>query len=686
LGDPLTEPAKPSIDLKGSAWVSERWEIGQSGSFDPIIFPYTVNASDNGKTLRFIVVNGCGESLPAEATITVNSLPVVNITTNPAATIVLTCAVPSIMLTATGGVDYSWDNSLGNSSVATVTSAGTYTVTVTDANGCVNDGNIVIGENKTLPTAGITSDSETGILTCSAPMITLTATGGGTYLWDNGQTGANLDVTEAGDYTVTVTAANGCTDKKSITITEDGSKPTASITSDTKVLTCEKPSIELTATGGETYLWSHNSSTNTTVTVNAIGTYTVTVKAENGCTATASITITENITPPPAGIDYDTKVLTCEKSSIDLTATGGGTYLWSHNSSSDATVTVNAIGTYTVTVKAAGNGCTKTASVIITQDGDMPIASIDSETKVLTCATPKITLTASGGNAFEWADGLGDKASITVEEAGNYSVKVTTTGNGCSTTASITITASQTNPTIKVNNPEICLDNEATLMATGADTYTWTPSTGLSATTGSSVTASPTATTIYTVEGTAAATGCKGTTKATVYVEIPIALTLKAPESVELGNEITITASVDRPDHGNFEWFINDRLYKTTGEYSITLAPGAGKQHFRVATVTTGLNCPSSSETYTVEVTEFIPNIINPYSPSGINCCFMKSNELREGYRVEIYNRYMQKVFEGDDGWDGTYRGALAEPGTYFYRLYKKDGQITKGTLEVAKF
>jgi hypothetical protein len=46
----------------------------------------------------------------------------------------------------------------------------------------------------------------------------------------------------------------------------------------------------------------------------------------------------------------------------------------------------------------------------------------------------------------------------------------------------------------------------------------------------------------------------------------------------------------------------------------------------------------------------------------------------------------MQKVFEGDDGWNGYYRDAPANPGTYFYRLHKKSGEIAKGTLEVVKF
>jgi gliding motility-associated-like protein len=64
----------------------------------------------------------------------------------------------------------------------------------------------------------------------------------------------------------------------------------------------------------------------------------------------------------------------------------------------------------------------------------------------------------------------------------------------------------------------------------------------------------------------------------------------------------------------------------------------------------------------------------------------MTPNEKRPGYKVEIYNRYQQKVFEGDNGWDGTYRGKLADPGTYYFRLFMKDGRVLKGPIEVAKF
>ena len=658
-----------SISLTATGGVSYSWDNGLGDDAAATVTTagtYIVTVTG---------ANGCTST--RNITITENKIvPTVSITNNSATT-ELTCAAPAISLTATGGISYSWDNGLGSNANATVNAPGTYIVTATAANGCTNTASITITENKTQPTAGITNNSATTVLTCAEPVISLTATGGVSYLWNNGLGNyANVTVMTAGTYTVTVTGANGCNATASITITTDGSRPTAGITNNTgvNVLTCTTTSISLTATGGVSYSWDKGLGGNANATVTSAGTYTVTVTDVNGCTDTESITITENKAEPNGAITNPvTTVLTCATPSISLTATGGVSYLWGHGDNT-ANTTITTAGTYTVTITGA-NGCTRDRNITITANGSLPtiVIATNPATTILTCTTPSITLTASGGVSYSWDNGLGNSASITVTSAGVYTVAVTS-ANGCSTTKDITITSNQSLPTVKANDAEICFGGETTLTASGANSYTWT-----TGETGASITVSPTASTTYTVEGTDTETGCKNTARAAVYVETPIGLTLDAPKSVELGNELTITITAERTDHGYFEWFINDQPYQTVSEYSLTLRPDAGRQHFLVHTATAKLDCPSSSEIY-VEVSESVPNIINPYDPSGRNCCFMP------GYRVEIYNRYMQKVFEGSDGWDGTYRGAVADPGTYFYRLYKKGGQVEKGTLEVVKF
>jgi len=86
-----------------------------------------------------------------------------------------------------------------------------------------------------------------------------------------------------------------------------------------------------------------------------------------------------------------------------------------------------------------------------------------------------------------------------------------------------------------------------------------------------------------------------------------------------------------------------------------------------------------NSNVITVDVADYVvvPNVITPYNDNPKNDKFM------EGYDVKIFNRYQETVYEGTEGWDATYRGELASPGTYFYILTKKDGRVLKGTVEV---
>ncbi|HEY3373375.1 MAG TPA: hypothetical protein VGK10_21200, partial [Prolixibacteraceae bacterium] len=196
-----------------------------------------------------------------------------------------------------------------------ITTPGTYTVTVTGANGCTAVASITITENVTPPTAGITNNAATTILTCTTTSIGVTATGGVSYSWSNGTDVVGsadvLSITTPGTYTVTVTGANGCTAVASITITENVTPPTAGITNNeaTTVLTCTTTSIGVTATGGVSYSWKKGTNvvgSAAGLSITTPGTYTVTVTGANGCTAVASITITLNNTlPSPTEITFD---------------------------------------------------------------------------------------------------------------------------------------------------------------------------------------------------------------------------------------------------------------------------------------------------------------------------------------------------------------------------------------------
>lgn len=270
----------------------------------------------------------------------------------------------SISLTALGGTapyTYLWSNGAVTKDITNL-AAGTYTVTVTDAQGCTMTTSATITEPTIVSLNAVPTNSTCGFANGS---INLTVSGGVTpytYLWSNGITTEDLSGMLAGTSTVTVADANGYTKDTNATVL-DTNGPTLS-TTQVNVLCngAATGSIDLTVNGGTapyTYLWS-NGATTQDVSGLLAGAYTVTVTDANGCTKSTSATITE----PPALVLSTTQVnVTCfegSNGSIDLTVSGGVapyTYLWSNgNTTQDISNLV--VGTYTVTVTDA-NGCTR---------------------------------------------------------------------------------------------------------------------------------------------------------------------------------------------------------------------------------------------------------------------------------------------------------------------------------------
>jgi hypothetical protein len=363
------------------------------------------------------------------------------------------------------------------------TTAGTYTILARRiTGGCTTtmSGSATIGIYS-LPTAGITNNTGTTILSVGIPSINVTATGGTTYVWSGGSstnTAAN-SLSTAGTYTVTVTNSNNCKATASITITGNSSAPTAGITNSTgtSVISCNNPSISVTATGGNTYAWSGGSSTNTAAnSFSTAGTYIVTVTDASSNTATASITITGNTNTPTAGITNNTgnTVITCPSPTKSLTATGGTSYLWSGGSSTNtANNTISAAGTYTVTVTAA-NSCTASASITITGNTTLPTAGITNNTgtTAITCAIPSISVTATGGGTYAWSGGATPAtANNALSSAATYRVTVTA-ANSCTAIATLTVTGSASAASATVANSNTSPQNDASITP-GSFTANW---------------------------------------------------------------------------------------------------------------------------------------------------------------------------------------------------------------------
>ncbi|MBX7093075.1 MAG: PKD domain-containing protein [Flavobacteriales bacterium] len=365
----------------------------------------------------------------------------------------------------TGALTYSWSPSGGTASTASGLTAGTYTVTVTDANSCT----ITASTTITQPTALTSAMGTPTMVSCNGGnngSVSVTATGGTapyTYNWSpapgSGQGTANAGSMTAGAYTVTITDANGCTSTSSVTITQ----PTVltSTMGTPTMVSCNggnNGSVSVTVAGGTTpytYNWSPAPGSGQG-TANAgsltAGTYTVTITDANGCTSTSSVTITQpTVLTSAMGTPTMVSCNGGNNGSVSVTAAGGTTaysYNWSPApGSGQGTANAGSMtaGTYTVTITDA-NGCTSTSSVTITQP--TVLTSTMGTPTMVSCNggnNGSVNVTAAGGTtpyAYSWSPAPGSgqgTSSAGSMTAGSYTVTVTD-ANNCTSTATVTIT------------------------------------------------------------------------------------------------------------------------------------------------------------------------------------------------------------------------------------------------------
>lgn len=352
----------------------------------------------------------------------------------------------AIVVNGTPPFTYSWAPSGGTGFKATGLAAGTYTVTVTDANNVTTTATAVITE----PTAVSGTISQTNV-TCngsndgSAAVVPSGGTAPYTYLWSDSSTAASTSNLAPGSHSVTITDANGCTATQSFTITE----PTILTAvnggqSDVTLYGGNDGSATVTASGGTapyTYLWT-NGATTATASGLVAGNYTVTVTDANGCTATQTFVIAQ---PIPLMVQSLSQTnVSCNAGNdgtASIVAIGGNapyTYLWS-NGATSASVSNLVAGTYSVTVTDS-TGNTITESFNITQ----PNAIVGTISKTdITCnfaSNGTATVSVTGGTApytYFWSNGM-TTATATNLNVGNYSVMITD-ANGCTATSTVSI-------------------------------------------------------------------------------------------------------------------------------------------------------------------------------------------------------------------------------------------------------
>ncbi|MBL7778799.1 MAG: T9SS type A sorting domain-containing protein [Chitinophagales bacterium] len=324
--------------------------------------------------------------------------------------------------------------------------------------------------------------------------------------------------------------------------------------------------------------WTGNSTTNTiSPTVNA-NSGTISVTANNSCGSSTAQTLSVTASANPTANISPASVAICEGASATLTASGGAFYAWSNSGGSSAAATFSPTSntTYTVTVTNAAN-CSATATRLVTVNAN-PTATINPSSASI-CAGASQSLTASGGNGYTWSNSLGSGAtkSVSPTQTTTYTVTVSN-ANNCTAIANATITVNTVNASI--NGPTtICSGLQATLTASGGNSYAWSNSLGTSA----SVTVSPSSTTTYTV--TVTGTGnCTATASQTVSVQSQPTAVINGPSTVCAGSSVTLTAN-----GGNTYTWANGLGTNA----SITVSPTAATTY--TVTVSIGANCTATA-------------------------------------------------------------------------------------------
>lgn len=426
-----------STDISATGASTYAWDNGAGTSATATVSPattttYTVTGTD---------ANGCVNT--DAVTITVNPIPTIasTATTDPSA---CATATGSITIGSTGTGDISWTGPVSGSAngvtlpyTASSLSAGTYTFTFTDANGCTA---ATISETITDPGAPAAPAVTPGgtVSICQGSSATLTSSYSTGNTWSTAETTQSISVNTAGSYTVFYTDGSGCVSSSTTIDVVVNALP--SITASGDVSICNGDNTSISATGGTTYTWDNGAGTGSSVSVSptATTTYTVTGTDANGCVNSDQLTVTVNALPTiTASADLDI----CEGSSATLTALGATSYAWDNGAGAGASVTVSPAGTTTYTVTGTdANGCQGTDQVVVTVN---PLPAVDItptviDTVCLNGSDPVTLVGSPTGGTFSGPGVSGSTFTPTTAGVGSHTITYAyTDGNGCTGTNTV---------------------------------------------------------------------------------------------------------------------------------------------------------------------------------------------------------------------------------------------------------
>lgn len=684
----------------------------------------TINALAAGTyTITITDANGCGTF----TTVAINSIGGATVSATQTDVLCFGGTTGSSTATAVGGAspyDYVWTgttgtlqttNNITGSDILSGLGAGTYTVTVTDDNGCVSSTNVTITQPAAATLVSITGTTPAS---CGASdgSATAQATGGtgpydyvwsnvsGTLLTTNNISGPNtLNAIPSGTYTVTITDNNNCTSSVTALVSNSGAA-TTSISSSVNVLCFGGSTGSATAstTGGSSpydYVWTaasgvvhtdNNITTPSTASGLTAGTYTVSVTDNGGCVSTTTVTISQPataLTASSGAITHSTCGLANGSASVIATGgTPGYTYLWIPGSMATSSVSSLANGTYTVTTTDANSCSTSTTLVINSSVGITASASATSSVTCFGGSNGSATASGAGGTGsytYSWSGGGGSAAIATGLAAGTYTVTVT--NGSCTNTATTTITQAPSIIASIITTPANC----GSAAGTGTATVSSTGGTGtlsyLWSTGGTTGTLNNLNSGSYSITVTDAS-GCTQTASAIVGTTGSLSVDAGISTTIPMGTSTTLIGSGSAD--ATYNWSPPGTLACPT--CASTLATPIVITTYTLSVFQNGC---AGSDTVTVNIDYtcgelFVPTAFSPNGDGNENDVLKVYGKCITNLNFAIFDRWGEKVFETSDpavGWDGTYKGKKLDTAVFVYYLtatwngneVKQHGNIT---------
>ena len=534
----------------------------------------TTNVNINPTATATYVVVAANNNCKVMDSVTVNVNPLPTVVITPTQTIV--CAGTKDTVTVSGATSYTWTpgNFHGTTLSSVVNTPISFTVTGTDVNGCKNKAVQSIAVNA-LPTVSV---SVTNSVICMGASTKLTGEGANTYTWTGGVTdNTAFSPTITATYTVTGTGLNGCKNKATQTVGVN-QLPTVSVSVTNSVI-CMGGSTTLMGSGASTYTWTGGVTDNTAFSPTVTATYSVNGTDVNGCVSSNTAVQSVTVNPLPNVTASATNTVICAGGTSTLMGGGANTYTWTGGVMDNTPFNPagSGVDTYTVSGTENVNGCTNMAVISVTVNA-LPTVTVNSAS---ICIGATATLTAGGATSYTWS--TTDNTPSVMESPTtptDYTVNGTD-ANGCVNMAVASVAVNSL-PTVTVNSATICAGATATLTAGGATSYTWSTT----ATT-TSISATPTITANYTVNGTDV-NGCMGMSAATATVTVNTLPTVTVNSAtICAGATATLTAG----GATSYTWSTTDNTTSvmespvTPTDYTVNGADANGCVNMAVAAV-----------------------------------------------------------------------------------------------------